>query len=1347
MKPSLQDPVFLGVVVAVGALIALLLIALAVYLILKSQKKDETADDKEAPPEQPGRVLTLAGLKERETYRETMRRLKEKLPGWSSRYKIPWFVMVGEPGTGKSTIANSVSGLSADVVDVAGAHYTPRWLLLDQAVLIDMPGEAFQTTEPADATEPADQEAEVLTRAAWRRFLNQIKYYRPRQPLNGIVLTISAEELLAAQADPDHQLRMNRIRSMVQRMDEVQQLTGLSLPVYVLVTKCDSIRGFGGYARAIMASSAAKNRALNTESWGEITDDLFGWSNPYSVQSEYTPEWIDEAFASTAETLLRHQLEMMALCEPASEADKVFLFPFELQKLKAPLQVALNLIFRSTAYRSSHLLRGVYFCGRAQDAGEKASPENVPLLEATAASGGLIIGDPNRVVFARNLFQFKVFVERYLAAPAAGRFFANRSVLAARITGVILALFLTAATLHAWKRIDSLQKNTIEPLLAYLTHNLDSMAISPETEIAPAVDMLNSIGSARENEYYSLAMPYSYLDIEGLHRDLHQALERIFEVVVLRSCKEGLESRIKSIIQRGVGITTSPAGFASNSTGNGWAGDPAYRELQRYEADLKELNINIDRYNLISGAGSGSFAQLNALLQYLGGRSLPDSSRLSKDPQYRRILLDVTWQSLRMPPKYDQATAGIARQLISNFYRSWFDLNPLILEVNELSGSGGVQMLMVPGAVPSNEQLRALVSRVHAVDNQINAGAYDWVAEDFHRENYPALGARLSEMPFADIQFTEAVTMEGAAKLAGMRLAMQTSPPVLDLEEGKVRLNGQVRALTSVLDALLAYDLMNQDTGNLATGNCRLIPAGTIWSQSDLSKAAQAGAARNKIEAELLPSLPGVYRERVRNIVDDRATNAIFLQLLEAAIPAQRQVSKDALLDAAIKNFDASIEQLGNIEEILTGLHATAEASCLNRSLVRQANSLLGNINQQLPALYAPNAAANLSNGAPLSQALYGVASDDDLAAYLSAEREKITTLAADAGPLVQFLQSQGVHSEVLTRWYKISQDVAAFQAKKPGNPIQALENYIASDIDKTTPEAGCNASGVRFSTDGFLAVRGQLAEIAVDHCRRVAADRFNEIANNFNRRLAGRFPFSSAMDTRSSAEALPAEIAAFYQIFDRNSTGLARVLNGPAENSQDVLGFLKAIEAVRPLVAGGPDPGAPALGVAVAFRTNQIHEVYADRIAEWRLQIGQHVTDSFPGQDEVLPLLWQPGDPVILSIRYANNSRELPAPPIPSFNATVNDRTVIYTYSDTWSLFSLLGDHRPGEIDAQNQYAAHIPNRPATGVRTAATPDTVAFFSVDLLPAGAKPGTPTIAVPAFPKGAPLVRLKPPHGD
>ena len=196
-----------------------------------------------------------------------MRRLRDKLPEWGYRYKVPWYVLIGESGSGKTSIANALSGMSAEIVEPGPGEYAPRWLLLQEAVLIDLPGRAFLSTEPLQPrrhprflhfwtkTRPRREGAYLPDRNAWSSFLRLTARYRPRQPLNGVDSDHSGDRIARNQQRSGAPSPPRPYRRLAKRLDEIQHLTGLSVPVYVLVTKCDAVNGFASYSRSFFRES------------------------------------------------------------------------------------------------------------------------------------------------------------------------------------------------------------------------------------------------------------------------------------------------------------------------------------------------------------------------------------------------------------------------------------------------------------------------------------------------------------------------------------------------------------------------------------------------------------------------------------------------------------------------------------------------------------------------------------------------------------------------------------------------------------------------------------------------------------------------------------------------------------------------------------------------------------------------------------------------------------------------------------------------------------------------------------------------------------------------------------
>ena len=167
------------------------------------------------------------------------------LAGWKAKlngrylYELPWYLIIGAPGSGKTTALRH-SGLKFPLADVAGEDAIRGvggtrncdWWFTDQAVLIDTAGRF--------TTQDSDREND---RSTWSGFLAMLKRTRPRQPLNGVLVTVSVSDLLTRTLAE----RRQYAATVRQRLQELHEGLGIRFPIYLLVTKSDLLAGFTDY--------------------------------------------------------------------------------------------------------------------------------------------------------------------------------------------------------------------------------------------------------------------------------------------------------------------------------------------------------------------------------------------------------------------------------------------------------------------------------------------------------------------------------------------------------------------------------------------------------------------------------------------------------------------------------------------------------------------------------------------------------------------------------------------------------------------------------------------------------------------------------------------------------------------------------------------------------------------------------------------------------------------------------------------------------------------------------------------------------------------------------------------
>ena len=128
----------------------------------------------------------------RERFEEAVATLKQKRRSGHTLYELPWYMIIGAPGSGKTTALVN-SGLNFPLEQRSGkgalrgvgGTRNCDWWFTDEAVLLDTAGR--YTTQDSDAG--ADS-------AGWSEFLALLRKYRKRRPINGVILAISAQDLM-----------------------------------------------------------------------------------------------------------------------------------------------------------------------------------------------------------------------------------------------------------------------------------------------------------------------------------------------------------------------------------------------------------------------------------------------------------------------------------------------------------------------------------------------------------------------------------------------------------------------------------------------------------------------------------------------------------------------------------------------------------------------------------------------------------------------------------------------------------------------------------------------------------------------------------------------------------------------------------------------------------------------------------------------------------------------------------------------------------------------------------------------------------------------------------------------
>ncbi len=268
---------------------------------------------------------------------ETLRRSHLKKHG-NPLYVLPWYLVMGESGSGKTTAISSarLSSPFLDVNRISGISGTRScdWWFFEQAIIIDTAG---RYTIPVDEGSDKDE---------WQKFLSLLLKYRKKEPIHGLILTVAADKLLGASAE---ELAEDG-RKVRRRMDELMRVLGIKFPVYLLVTKCDLIQGMSQFSEQLPEQGLEQPMGFVNE---ELSKDVAGF--------------LDRLMAGIGERL--RNLRLLLLNQPGtgSAAAGYLLFPEEFEGLKKGLEPFVKTAFQENPYQDTPILRGLYFSSGRQE--------------------------------------------------------------------------------------------------------------------------------------------------------------------------------------------------------------------------------------------------------------------------------------------------------------------------------------------------------------------------------------------------------------------------------------------------------------------------------------------------------------------------------------------------------------------------------------------------------------------------------------------------------------------------------------------------------------------------------------------------------------------------------------------------------------------------------------------------------------------------------------------------------------------------------------------------------------------------------------------------------------------
>jgi hypothetical protein len=365
---------------------------------------------------------------QRESWVEQVRQLRQMGVDPSA---VPVYLLIGESGGGKtSSLKHAELNYSFGREPVVGDGGTRNCLLhfTNDAWVIDTAGR-YVISGQLDESGDEDLGRQV-DEAEWLSFLGRLRRFRPRAPINGVVVSIPADALM----DDDADARLRKAMLLRKALNELRVRLEMTFPVTVMITKADRLGGFSEFFDGM-------------REWRDRRQ-LLGWS-PDRESSTFAAEPFRAGFDDLLSGFRKRCIDIAEAAGPDASPDRlrrIHSFPEEFAGIEEALESYLATMLAPDRYFGTLRFRGFFLTSSLQE-GAPAFRACEELLGRSIDEFGFT-GKRERSLFVHDFYAEKVFREAGMVAATSRRkrraTLVNRVGLAATIavlaTGGLLML-------------------------------------------------------------------------------------------------------------------------------------------------------------------------------------------------------------------------------------------------------------------------------------------------------------------------------------------------------------------------------------------------------------------------------------------------------------------------------------------------------------------------------------------------------------------------------------------------------------------------------------------------------------------------------------------------------------------------------------------------------------------------------------------------------------------------------------------------------------------------------------------------------------------------------------------
>ncbi len=1248
--------------------------------------------------------------------------LRQLNTGNEWRYRTPWYLLIGPPNTGKSKLLSSLqlkqpqSNLLEKLkkLKVRGSQL---WCFR-KGVVVEMPGAFF------------DEEDSRQEDRQWRRLLESIYAIRSERPIDGLIITISIDELLQGKSS----VIESTGERFYYRLWEIQKQYAFVLPVYVLVTQCDKLKGFSAFWKTFDS---------------ERLEEIFGWSVPYSVDAKFQIIWVDEAFQTLNHQLQQAQSLSASNGEVIEEMDYFFSFPTYFQQLQTPIRTVLEKTFLETSHHESFVLRGIYFTGESPHPPKK---ETSPLTDSV------------KVSFINQLFDKKIFAEPNIAHPTFRRVFSNNRYIR-RLQTTMVIVFLALLGLLAWDgyQIDS-QATSLKQSLKHIrmVSSIDDQEDANNSNVA--LELLQQLSEMEAQSTWRTSMLSSWI-IPLDQKIVKYLTQTVFENGIFGAIAKGLSEKLQMVKQPVHSqlelksklqlLFDKDAAFPKIEpylNQGGVEDTPEFQEMIAYLDRLLIFEKERSRYLEISGVQTGpsdSTADLKTLadlIQYLY-QITPTSELTANSTLYQKALRHSVYRpcAINAPERQKMGCSLKVEEFFKGPERYHKHIlqhlnkvgDKLFLKLVKYTSDKEMQslgrqldwMTETPPKNISAVQKGILASNMQNFHAWVASPSQYWITRDdpvFQMETpcgtvQNAILQRWNTLhSLYGYPSSKNILLPQYDNKNCIKIAKETLTSYRTNSLGTIMETGDEMVISSailgMMEAIEVFSAINFP--EFSSSMPRISEADTYrWDPVMLQKAIKLLHQFQTLFDKILSRLPPEWQEVVKENIHLRGQTALAKILSRARVPIEQPGSqqslilpvatKEALIAKRVRNFR-------KVSPLLLELRSLLLQQSFNDLFSQVTQDSRDSVFQLLESLSELVASSRLYEvlqpidyqGKHFTKILFNLSDEGQIDDYLSSQQQRLNFLGLNyADPLIVYLlntQPVGIRTPSGNREWKLWQDTLVeldlLRNKNPESQPNQMALFFKNQLTELTPEncqtdwpiVNYNQMGSDWFSQARLAILEEGFEVCQNLQEQTIRDQYQSVAQQFNQTLAGRYPFSQEKTNRPGVTL--EEVANFFSEYQEQRKGLEQRLFHLTDidyQYQEPHDFIQSLNQVSDFFAATllQQKGKIPRSVFVeADFTPMPGQTLAEEqiIRRSLLAEEQLLLDS---QKPTEPFFWPYGAPFSFNLTWAQESPFLPMPLKGENFPKVIGRTITFEKQKDWALLHFIEQFTSDEDPFRLQY------------------------------------------------------------